>query len=90
MDKGETDKILETLYRVVEEYAKYNGAREVHRSWLDNMLKQGRAVDQARMHWSMLPKLDKMLDANIAHDVVIDFLVWALGHPHDNPSREED
>ncbi len=61
----------------LEEFCKLNGAREVHRSWRDNMLAQGRGVSPERMEWDTLPDIDKALDARISMDVIQDYLVWA-------------
>lgn len=61
-------------------FALNNGAREVHRSWRDNMLHQGRAVSEERMNWETLSEYDKILDRQIAFDVIRDFVVWAEAH----------
>jgi hypothetical protein len=57
-------------------YAADNGAMEVHRSWRDMMLKQGRYVAPERMQWETLDGRDMQLDAQIAAELVADFLTW--------------
>jgi len=63
-------------HRIVSEYCESNGGREVHRSWLYNMLTQKRAVVPERMQWDTLEDRDKKLDIAIAGDVIRDFLAW--------------
>ena len=70
----------------VNEYAMHNGFAEVWRSWRDMMLKQGRRVDDAYMRLEALPARDILLDAQIAFDVVNDFLVWYAAHRSAPPS----
>ena len=64
----------------VLDYAAKNGSIEVHRSWRDTMLQQDREVPDHRMVWDNLESRDKILDAQIAYDVVKDFLVWFEAH----------
>ena len=65
--------------RIIQ-FIELNGAREVHRSWRDNMLLQGRYVDNDRMDWDTLSTEDKELDRAIAHDIITDFMVWLEAH----------
>ena len=72
--------------RKLVEFAKKNGAREVHRSWRDKMLQQGREVSKQRKNFLALDLNDVELDAQIAYDVILDFLVWIQSHGHDKSS----
>jgi len=72
--------MLTRLYESIEEYAKINGSMEVHRSWRDTMIEQGRKVSDDRMIYDKLDHKDKLLDATIAKDVIKDFLVWFENH----------
>lgn len=62
------------------EFAKANGAMEVHRSWRDRMLAQGRNVDDDKMTWEGLSVRDQILDEVIAFDVIRDFVIWYNAH----------
>lgn len=62
------------------QFIETNSAREVHRSWRENMLLQGRSVDSDRMDWNTLSAEDRELDKAIAHDVITDFMVWLEAH----------
>ena len=68
------------MLTAVEEYAPINGSREVHRSWRDTMLSQDREVSEKRKNYETLYMYDKVLDSEIASDVIKDFLVWYEGH----------
>ena len=71
---------LDQLFETIEEYAKVNGSREVHRAWRDIMISQGREVPEQRMKYETLDHKDKLLDAIIAKDLITDFLVWFENH----------
>jgi len=58
------------------------GGREVHRSWRDTMLLQEREVAPERMAWDTLSIYDQVLDRTIALDVLMDYAVYAVSHPH--------
>jgi hypothetical protein len=66
------------MEQIIKEYAR-SGAFEVWRSRRDNMLAQGRAVNEKFMKLP-IPEQDMVLDAAIAEDVVIDFLRWVESH----------
>ena len=57
-----------------------SGGREVHRSWRDNMLHQGRRVKPELMEWDKLPIYDQVLDRAISLDALRDYAVWVLEH----------
>ena len=59
-----------------------NGGMEVHRSWRDTMLSQGRKVKPELMVWESLPIYDQVLDRKISLDALLDFATWVQGHPH--------
>ena len=63
----------------IEEFAKANGGREVHRSWRDTMLRQGRNVPEVKMVWEELPMYDRNLDCTISKDAILDYTTWVLG-----------
>ncbi len=63
------------MKKIVAEYAKRNGALQVWKSWRDTMLAQGRDVDDKFLRLP-IPERDMELDAQIAADVIDDFLVW--------------
>jgi hypothetical protein len=65
----------------IKEFAENNGGREVHRSWRDTMLAQGRSVAPARMAWDSLSAEDKILDRIIALEVISDFVQFVRSHP---------
>ena len=72
-------------------FARENGARELHRSWRDNMLEQGRQVPPGRMKWETLSEQDKELDFEIANDLYQDFYTWLKEHyPKDNDLIRSD
>jgi hypothetical protein len=71
-------------------FASLDGCRELHRSWRDNMLQQGRVVSETRMSWGTLSAEDKQLDQNIAYDVVRDFVTFLMGHAHYEEARSND
>lgn len=82
--QDELDAIKSQLdSRSIHRFAIENGAWEVHRSWRDNMLSQEREVAEDRMSWKSLPEIDKELDTAISYDVILDFVGYVLGHPHD-------
>ena len=56
--------------------AETNSGKELHRSWRDTMLLQGRHVSAERMGWDLLPERDKQLDVQIAQDVLSDFAAY--------------
>ena len=56
--------------------AEINSGKELHRSWRDTMLSQGRHVLAERMVWDLLPTQDKELDIQIAYDVLSDFAAY--------------
>lgn len=58
-------------------------AKEVHASWRDGMLKQGRPVSELRMKWETLDRLDHDLDRYIAARVQRKTLLWAARHFRD-------
>jgi hypothetical protein len=64
---------------VLTEFANENGGREVHRSWRDTMLEQGRHVRPELMEWDALSAEDRTLDCAISAAVLIDFRAWLLG-----------
>jgi hypothetical protein len=65
--------------KLITEYCRTNGACRVWQSWLDNMQLQDREVKPEYLFWETLPDRDKTLDANIAYDLINDFLAW-LGY----------
>ncbi len=67
------------MEKFILEYAKINGALQVWKSWRDTMLKQGREVNEKFMDLP-IPERDMELDAQIAADVIDDFLVWVEAH----------
>jgi hypothetical protein len=73
---------LMSIYMVIRDFCLSNGGREVHRSWRDKMLSQGRDVAKERMDWDTLPEDDKELDQTIARDVITDFIAFIQSHPH--------
>ncbi len=64
--------------KLISEYSG-SGAFEVWRSWRDTMLSQDREVADKFMSLP-IPAADMALDAQIANDVVKDFLIWAEEH----------
>lgn len=64
---------------IIELYAEKNGALQVWKSWRDTMLAQGRSVNEKFMELP-IPEQDMKLDAQIAKDVIDDFLTWAASH----------
>ena len=64
----------------INEYAHANGWAEVWRSWRDTILQQGRNVDNSYMKFETLPQRDRLLDTQIAYDVINDFLAWYYSH----------
>ncbi len=68
------------LEKIIKEYAE-SGAFEVWRSWRDTMIAQGRPVKDELMALP-IPDRDMELDAQIARDVVEDFLAWVDAHHH--------
>jgi len=83
MKNSEKIVINQMLARVID-YAAKNGSIEVHRSWRDTMIQQKRGVPDRRMVWENLDSKDKVLDAQIAYDVVKDFLVRFEAHRLNN------
>ena len=76
----ETEGLMMLLSQdTIEEFAKANGGREVHRSWRDTMLRQGRNVPEVRMVWEELPMYDRNLDCTISKDAILDYTTWVLG-----------
>jgi len=71
---------IDQMLSSVLDYAAKNGSIEVHRSWRDTMHQQDRGVPDCKMIWENLESRDKILDAQIAYDVVRDFLVWFEAH----------
>lgn len=64
---------------MVIEYSKVNGAVQVWSSWREKMMSQGREVNDKFHSWP-IPERDIELDAQIAADVIDDFLVWVKAH----------
>jgi hypothetical protein len=83
MDKYNIINLLTNINVItIRDFCQNNGAREVHRSWRNNMQLQERSVSEERMSWDTLSDKDKELDARISEEVIWDFLVWAMDHPH--------
>ena len=79
--KRENERLTEMLGDdAIVSFVNTNGGREVHRSWRDNMLHQGRRVKPELMEWGELPIYDQVLDRAISLDVLRDYAVWTLGH----------
>jgi hypothetical protein len=85
------DALREALSDVtLLQFAQTNGARELHRSWRDTMLAQGREVyPPERLEWNTLPVEDKALDAQCSFDVLRDFATWALSQAALTPQEAE-
>ena len=78
------EQLIENLSdEKIEWFASINGAMQVWKSWRDTMLEQGREIAPERIEWEHLLPRDRDLDAQIAFDVIIDFVNWALSHPHE-------
>ena len=75
---------IDQMLGSVLDYAAKNGSIEVHRSWWDTMSQQDREVPDHRMVWENLESRDKILNAQIAYDVIKDFLVWFEAHKLNN------
>ncbi len=84
-DLEERVKQLETSlsHSFVNEFAQSNGGFRVYASWRDNMLNQGRGVSAERMLWETLDSKDRILDALIAYDVIMDFVAYIFPWPHE-------
>ena len=78
--KNSEKTVINQMFDSVLDYAAKNGSIEVHRSWRDTMIQQKREVPDHRMAWKNLDSKDKILDVQIAYDVVKDFLVWFEAH----------
>lgn len=63
-------------------FCRENGARQVHKTWVDVMRQQGRHIKDQYASWDTLPDRDRVLDSNIAYETIKDFLVWLQSHPH--------
>lgn len=68
------------LDKAISAYVETQGGREIHRAWRDSMMNQGRKVSPEKLEWETLPYQDKMLDEQIAEDLLRDFSVFFLGH----------
>ena len=79
--EAENERLTEMLGDdAIVSFVNANGGREVHRSWRDNMLRQGRRVRPELMEWDELPMYDRILDRAISLDALRDYAVWVLGH----------
>jgi hypothetical protein len=73
----------EEIDRIIGQFTALDGAMQLWKSWRDTMIKQGREVSKERMEWDTLSDDDKILDAQVAFDVITDFMSWYMTHPHE-------
>ncbi len=82
MTRDEIKKLIaNSNTETIKQFAKHNGALQVWKSWRDTMLQQNREVNPKFMDLP-IPERDMELDAQIAFDVISDFIFWASSHPH--------
>lgn len=67
----------------IREFSRVNGAYEVHLTWKNTKLKQGRDIPDHQRKFSELPEQDVELDREVAFNVISDYIVYIRTHDKD-------